>query len=70
MKAMIQLNVVALICTRRSNGKPRTRKMPTLRGLLLLLAIEGRSERCGASATAKLKRTVRSFEDIHFPYSG
>ena len=40
MNAMIQLNVVALTCTRRSNGKPRTRKMPTLRGLN---AIEGRS---------------------------
>ena len=31
MNAMVQLNVVALTCTRRSNGKPRTRKMPTLR---------------------------------------
>src|SRR5205807_7625587 len=57
-------------CTRRSNGKPRTRKMPTLRGLLLLLAVEGRSKRCGAYATAKPKRKVRSFEDIHFPHSG
>jgi hypothetical protein len=55
MNAMIQLNVVALICTRRSNGKPRTRKMPTLHGLLLLLAVEGRSERRGASATANQK---------------
>ena len=36
-------------------GKPRTRKMPTLRGLLLLLAVEDRSERCGAHATAKPK---------------
>jgi len=33
-------------------------------------AVEGRSKRCGAYATAKPKRKVRSFEDIHFPHSG
>jgi hypothetical protein len=59
-----------IISRRRSNGEQRTRKMPTLRGLLLLLAVEDRSERCGANATAKPKRQVRSFEDIHFPHSG
>ena len=60
MNAMSQSYLVArfIICTRRSNGKRRTRKMPTRRGLLLLLAVEGRSERCGAYATAKPKRTV------------
>jgi hypothetical protein len=67
MNVMIQLNVVALICTRRSNGKPRARKMQTLRGLLLLLAVEGRSERCGASATAKPKKNGEVFRRHTFP---
>jgi hypothetical protein len=59
MIAMIQLNVVVLHHPYAAEQcKPRTRKMPTLRGLLLLIAVEGPSERCGAYATDKPKRTV------------
>jgi hypothetical protein len=67
MNTMIQLIVWRFIkCTRRSNGKPQNADAPWPTAL----AVEGRSERCGAYATAKPKKTVRSFEDTHFPHSG